>query len=177
MNTVKFLSVMALFLGLSPLIHAEITPPNFDFTIKTLEPFFPGSTLAKIKEDKAITSDIYEDKGNQKIVKIRFKREKYALDIFVQTKDEKVTDMFVRMPQHFNHDIFLTELQKNYKKQDKFIRKDMSALYVWMNQGGNKIIYHGSCSISCFPMFIEVVSSDPSVTPLYQKFNEAIPKW
>lgn len=159
------------------MINAEIKPPNYDFTLASLEPFFPGGNMEKIKSDKTIQSDLYEDNGNNKILRYKLKRANYSLNVFVQTKDDKVTDMFVRLPQHFLHDVFLTDLQKKYKKQDKYVQHDMSALYVWMNRDGNNIIYQGSCSITCFPMFIEVVSTDKSVVPLYKKFNEALPKW
>ena len=77
----------------------------------------------------------------------------------------------------FLHDIFLKDLQTKWKKQDKYVRHDRSAVYVWLNRDNNNIIYHGSCSITCFPVFIEIVSNDKSVTPMYQKLNEALPKW
>lgn len=173
----KFLSVISIYSTLLFTVSAEIKTPNYDFTPATLEPFFPGSTMEKIKADKAIVSDIFEDNGNQKIIKIKLQKPNYRLDIFLQTKDDIVTDLFVRLPQHFNHDLLLTELQKKYKKQDKFVRKDMSALYVWMGRDGNNILYHGSCSVACFPMFIEFVKADKTIVPLYQKLNEALPKW
>lgn len=168
---------MGLLLSFSTRIYAEIKPPNYDFTFASLEPFLPGGNLEKIKSDKTIQSDIFEDNGNLKILRIKLKRANYHIDVYVQTKDGKITDMFARLPQHFIHDIFLADLQKKYKKQDKYVQKDMNALYVWMNRDGNNIIYQGSCSITCFPMFVEVVSGDKSVVPLYQKFNEALPKW
>ena len=158
-------------------VLADITPPNYDFSLSSLEPFFPGATMEKIKSDKTIQSDIFEDNGNLKTLKIKLVKPDYKLEIYLQTKDDKVTDMFVRLPQHFYHDLILADLQKKYKKQDKFIRKDMSALYLWMNRDGNNVIYHGSCSITCFPMFIEIASVDKSVTPFYKKLNEALPKW
>lgn len=175
--SLKFLLLMGLLLSFSPRIYAEIKPPNYDFTFASLGPFLPGGTLEKIKSDKTIQSDIFEDNGNLKILRIKLKRANYHIDVYVQTKDDKITDMFARLPQHFIHDIFLADLQKKYKKQDKYVQKDMNALYVWMNRDGNNIIYQGSCSITCFPMFVEVVSGDKSVVPLYQKFNEALPKW
>lgn len=175
--SLKFLLLMGLLLSFSTRIYAEIKPPNYDFTFASLGPFLPGGTLEKIKSDKTIQSDIFEDNGNLKILRIKLKRANYHIDVYVQTKDDKITDMFARLPQHFIHDIFLADLQKKYKKQDKYVQKDMNALYVWMNRDGNNIIYQGSCSITCFPMFVEVVSGDKSVVPLYQKFNEALPKW
>lgn len=175
--SLKILLLMGLLLSFSTRIFAEIKPPNYDFTFASLEPFLPGRTFEKIKSDKTIQSDIFEDNGNIKILRIKLKRANYVIDVYVQTKDGKITDMFARLPQHFIHDIFLADLQKKYKKQDKYVQKDMNALYVWMNRDGNNIIYQGSCSITCFPMFVEVVSGDKSVVPLYQKFNEALPKW
>lgn len=174
---IKLLPLICLFLGLSTPVSADIKPPNYDFTMASLGPFLPGGTLEKSKADKTIQSDIFEDNGNLKIIRLKLKRANYHLDVYVQTKDDKIIDMFVRLPQHFIHDILLADLQKKYKKQDKYVQKDMNALYVWMNREGNNIIYQGSCSITCFPMFIEVVSTDKTVVPLYQKFNEALPKW
>lgn len=157
-------------------VLAEIKPPNNDFTLAVIESFFPGQSVEKIKSDKTIQLDIFEDNGNLKTLKIRLKKTNYTLDIYLQTKDDKITDLYVRLPQHFLHDLVLADLQKKYKKQDKFIRKDLSALYTWMNRDGNNIIYHGSCSITCFPMFLEIVSTEKTVTPFYQKFNVALPK-
>ena len=176
-ETFKFLLLTCFALSISTAIFAEIKPPNYDFTFESLGPFLPGGTLEKAKSDKTIQSDIFEDNGNLKIMRFKLKRANYHLDIYVQVKDDKITDMYVRLPQHFIHDIFLADLQKKYKKQDKYVQKDMSALYVWMNRDNNNIIYHGSCSITCFPMFVEVVSTDKTVVPLYKKFNDALPKW
>ncbi len=168
---------MLFLAGISIFAKAEIKSPNYDFNLATIEPFFPGKSLEEAKKDKAIKSDIFEDNGSIKIWRLKLNKTTYILDIYVQVKDEKITDMFVRLPQHFSHDQVLRDLQTRYKKQDKYIHKDMSALYLWNEKEGNNIIYHGSCSISCFPMFLEVVSSDKTVTPLYQKLNEALPKW
>lgn len=173
----KYLLLITLSCAISSTIKAEIKSPNYDFTIATLEPFFPGKSVSEVQKDKTIKSDIFEDGGNQKTYRFKLKKENYILDLYTQTKDDKITDLFVRLPQHFNHDLFLTDLQKRYKKQDRFVRKDLSALYVWMNREGNNILYHGSCSITCFPMFIEIVSTEKNITPLYQKLNEALPKW
>lgn len=174
---IKFLLLIGLTLGLSTPVFADIKPPNYDFTLASLEPFLPGGNLEKSKTDKSIQSDIFEDNGNLKIIRLKLKRANYHIDVYVQIKDNKIIDMYARLPQHFIHDIFLADLQKKYKKQDKYVQKDMNALYVWMNRDGNNIIYQGSCSITCFPMFIEIVSADKTVVPLYKKFNEALPKW
>lgn len=177
LSVLNYLLLIVLTSVISSTTIAEIKSPNYDFSIAVLEPFFPGKSVSEVQKDKTIKSDIFEDGGNQKTYRFKLKKENYILDLYTQTKDDKITDLFVRLPQHFNHDLFLTELQKRYKKQDRFVRKDLSALYVWMNRDGNNILYHGSCSITCFPMFIEIVSTEKTVVPLYQKLNEALPKW
>lgn len=173
----KFLLFTYSLYSLLANVSAEIVPPNYDFTLTTIEPFFPGKSVEEAKKIKAIQSDIFEDNGEQKVIRFKIKRANYSLDLYVQAKGDKIVDLFVRLPQHFLHDLFLGDLQKRFKKQDRFVRKDMSALYVWLNRDGNNLIYHGSCSITCFPMFVEMVSTDKAVIPLYQKFNEAVPKW
>lgn len=173
----KYLSLMLFLAGISIVAKAEIKSPNYDFNLAVIESFFPGKGIEEAKKDKAIKSDIFEDNGNIKIWRFKVNKKSYMLDIYAQVKNDKITDMYVRLPQHFSHDQVLADLQKRYKKQDKYVNKDMSSLYVWVNRDGNNVIYHGSCSITCFPMFVEVVSTDKTVTPLYQKLNEALPKW
>ena len=121
--------------------------------------------------------DIFLDNGDQKILRFKLKRTNYILDVYTQVKKDIVTDLFIRLPQHFFHDPLLIELQKKWNKQDRYVRHDKSAVYVWLNRENTNIIYQGSCSITCFPMFLEIASNDKSVTPMYDKLNLALPKW
>jgi hypothetical protein len=165
----KFL--ILLFIGL---VHAEITPPNSDFTLKTLEIFYPGKLIEEVKKANP-NYKVIEEAGEKKIFFFRLKRTNYILDIYTQVQKDQITDLYVRLPQHFLHDIFLKELQTKWKKQDRYVRKNGSALYTWLNKDNFNIIYQGSCSITCFPMFIEIVSTDKKVQPFFKKFNEALP--
>ena len=158
------------------IIHAEITPPNYDFSLKSIENFTPGKNIEEIKKANP-KFDLFEDSGDKKIFRFKIKRQNYLLDVYTQVKKDLVTDLFVRLPQHFFHDPLLTELQKKWNKQDRYVRHDKSAVYVWLNRDNTNIIYQGSCSITCFPMFLEIVSNDKSVTPMYDKLNLALPKW
>lgn len=158
------------------LIHAKITPPNYDFTLQTVESFFPSKSVEDIKKNFPKFQTM-EDNGDSKILKIKVVKKEYSFEVYIQSKKDVVTDAYFKMPQYFNHDQLLKMLQDKWKKQDKFKNKDRSSLYVWFNRDQQNILYHGSCSITCFPVFFEVVSSDPSVTPLYKKFNEALPTW
>jgi hypothetical protein len=156
------------------LIHAEITPPNSDFTLKSIEMFYPGKLIEEVKKLDPQFKTL-EDSGEKKILFFHLKKKNYLLDIYVQVKKDQIIDLYVRLPQYFLHDILLKELQTKWKKQDRYKRKDRSALYTWFNRDNFNIIYQGSCSITCFPMFIEITNTDKTTIPFYQKFNEALP--
>jgi hypothetical protein len=157
-------------------VHAKITPPNYDFKFEIIENFFPTKSFEEIKKQK-LKIETIEDNGDQKLFKIKLVKKDYSLDIYAQVKKDIIVDTYIRMPQYFSHDLFLKELQTKWKKQDKFKHKDGSSYYTWFNRDNMNILYQGSCSITCFPMFIEFVSTDKSVSPLYNKFNEALPIW
>jgi hypothetical protein len=157
-------------------IHAEITPPNYDFTLKSIDNFTPGKNIEEVKKENP-KFDVFSDNGSQKILRFKLKRTNYTLDLYTQVKKDIITDVFVRLPQFFIHDLFLADLQKKWKKQDRFVRHDRTAVYVWLNKDNTNIVYSGSCSITCFPLFLEIVSTDKSVEPMYVKLNEALPRW
>jgi hypothetical protein len=166
--------IILLYHCLICLVHAGITPPNYDFTLKTLEEFYPGKPIEVVKKSYPNFKTI-EDSGDKKIYFFRLKRPNYILDVYTQVKKDTITNVYVRLPQYFLHDALLKELQTKWKKQDRFTRKDGSALYTWFNRDNFNIIYQGSCSITCFPMFIEIMTPDKTVQPFYLKFNEAVP--
>lgn len=169
------LSIMKLLLiFFISVIYAGIIPPNYDFNLKTLEIYYPGKLIEEVKKANP-SFKIIEESGDKKIYFFQFKRSNYILDIYTQVNKDQITDLYVRLPQYFLHDLILKELQAKWKKQDRFKRKDGSALYTWLNRENFNIIYHGSCSITCFPMFLEIVSTDKTVKSFYRKFNEAFP--
>lgn len=165
---------LAILFSLSYPLGAKITPPNYDFKFDLIEKFFPSKSIEEVKKLN-LKFETIEDNGDQKLIKYKFVRKEYSLDIYTQIKKETIVDTYIRMPQFFNHDLFLKDLQTKYKKQDKFKNKDGSSYYVWFNRDNMNILYQGSCSITCFPMFIEFVSAtDKSTTPLFKKFNESL---
>lgn len=159
-------------------IFAEIVPPNYKFELKLLERFLPGNDYTKLEADKTLSLIPFEKNGDNQIIQTKLISSHYIIEIYLQINSGQITSSFIKFPQHFSHDQLLDQLQKQYKKQDQFTRKDMSALYTWNNREGKNILYHGTCTISCFPLFIEFVQSDGKSTTLYQKFNDLLPtKW
>lgn len=169
-----FISYLALNIGV---VHSEIKAPNYDFSLTLLEPFLPGKKSSELLKDKALSSELFEDAGATKIYRFKVRKENYSLDIYAQIKQEDIVDVYIRLPQYFIHDKFLQQLRDKYQKHDRYVVKDKSALYIWFNKESTNVIYHGSCSISCFPVFLEITSNEKSIIPIYKKLNEAIPKW
>ncbi len=166
--------ILIILFSIANLIHAKITPPNYDFKFQNIESFFPSKSVDDLLKQK-VNLTAFEDIGDQKIYKTIFKTKDYSLDIYLQVKKNIIVDTYIRLPQYFSHDLFLKELQTRYKKQDKFKNKDGSSLYLWFNRDDMDILYQGSCSITCFPMFIEFISKKESgLINFYQKFNQAI---
>lgn len=155
---------------------SEIKVPNYDFSYNSLNLFMPGQTNSTLLKNNFFTSTMYEDNAQLKIWKHKFIKKNYSLDIYTQVKDDIILNTYVRLPQYFSHDQFLLELHKLFKKQNQYKRENASALYLWENAKGNKIIYQASCSITCFPMFIEIMDPKNNEQSFYQKFNAALPK-
>lgn len=154
---------------------AEIATPNYDFTLKTLENFLPEKIVTELAKDGK-KFEIVEGDGDLKLARYHLKSAHYSLTIYIQYKKENIKNIFVRLPQYFNHDLLLKELQGKWKKQDKYFSHDRTSMYTWLNRDQMNILYQGSCSITCFPMFIEFATTDTSIPPLHQKFNEALPR-
>jgi hypothetical protein len=163
------------FLILINVTKAEIIPPNYGFTLSEVEFFFPSKSFqdAKKKFPNSPTQ-VLVDSGVNKLYFMRIKNSRYHLDIYTQVKEDTIVDTYIRMPQHFYHDQLLSDLQTKWKKQDNFYKKNQTAHYNWYNRDAMNILYEGSCTITCFPMFIEFASNDKNLVPLYKKFNESL---
>lgn len=88
-------------------------------------------------------------------------------------------DFYAKLPSYFLHDIFLQSLVNRYGKQNSYVKKERSAVYIWNNIEGNKHYYSGSCTITCFPVFYSVIALTPTEAikdyrPLIETLQTAI---
>ena len=78
----------------------------------------------------------------------------------------------------------LFNIREKLNKHDRKYQQGRNILLTWVEKEtlGKKIeaIYHGSCSLTCFPVGLYLISKkaqkDPSFISLYQKFNKDFPK-
>ena len=98
-KSLKF--AVLIFLILTRSVFALVEPPNYDFSVDKFQEFMPGKTLAKNHQ-----KNIEFNKKGFKTYKIYIEHIRYKFPLFVQTKDEVITDFFARLPAYFLHDVF-----------------------------------------------------------------------
>lgn len=146
---------------------------NKDFNLELFAPLLPGqnweSTSKQLKKVETL-----QEQGSSKIIKaIFFDDQKNMFQAFVQINQNIISDSFIRPPTHMDHNEFLKALQKKYGKQNFFKNKDRSSMYVWDKIPDLKIVYQGSCSLSCFAMFISFASLQNKSNPsLFEQLDE-----
>lgn len=170
------LFVVSILLGSSVLVNrafSKVDPPNYDFSLDKLDPFTPGKTYDSLVKLKG-KGETIEDNGELKVYRFEVSHVRYKFPVFVQVKKEIITDFYARFPTYFLHDIFHQSLINRFGPQDKYHRQLNDAVYVWNNAKGNKIIYSGACTVTCFPnyvSFMKVEKKKGDTVSLLQKFS------
>lgn len=149
-----------LILSLPLLIQAEVTPPNYNFSLDSLKVFKPGSTRAAF-EKKYGKGEVWKEGNKTIVLKYYVAQIRYKFPVFVQVFDGKVVDFFARLPTYFLHDLFHQSIINRVGKQDKYFRLENNALYKWNNKKGIDYIYSGTCTITCFPIFYSEALNRP----------------
>ena len=150
----KYLAFILLFFFLKD-STAKVDPPNYDFSVDKFQLFMPGKSLTDI-EKVYKTKELVFKQNQFKTYKFFVEHIRYRFPIFVQFKGDTVTDFHARLPAYFLHDVFHQSLINRLGKQDLYKKIDEQAVYIWKNKSGNKHIYSGGCSITCYPIFYAV---------------------
>jgi len=146
----KLLSIVILS-ALSASSWSKVDPPNYNFELPMLDIYLPGKDLANAGANEEL-----KRQATQVQHRFTLKHERFVFPIIAQTKDGKFTDFMARLPQYFSHDLFHQALINRYGKQDSYLKKDETAIYQWKNRDGNRHIYVGACTITCFPIYYAV---------------------
>jgi len=155
---VKLINIFAiLILTLSLKAYSKVDPPNYDFSLDKLKTFMPGEKLEEIKKTYP-NGELYSKNGLTETHKYYVEHLRYKFPVFVQYESGIVTDFFARLPSYFLHDVFHQSIINRYGKQSQYKKYEESAVYTWNDISGNKHIYFGSCTITCFPIYYTVIS-------------------
>lgn len=155
MNQALKLLILLLWCGSA---YSQVDPPNYNFSVDKFKIFMPGSELSQIQKVYG-QGEITSKKSPYITYKFYVDHLRYKFIVLVQTQDKKVSDFHARLPHYFLHDVFLQSLYNRIGPQDKYKKTEESAVYIWNNKEGNKHVYSGACTITCFPIFYSVYPS------------------
>jgi len=146
---------------------AAVEPPNYEFSIETLQLFMPDQKFDEIQKKYQKYETLY-NKNGFKILKFNVEQIRYKFPVLVQFKNDIVTDMHARLPTYFLHNIFHQTLINKLGAQDLYKKIEEQALYIWKNKQNLKHSYFGSCTITCFPVYYSVEKVDHEFGSQYQ---------
>lgn len=158
-----------LIINFQPL-NAKVEAPNYHFSVNTLQDFAPGSSIDTI-EKKYGKGSVEKKSGSTQTVKFFVSHIRYKFPVLVQVSEGKVLDMYARLPHYFLHDVFLQSLVNRMGKQTTYKKTGEHAFYVW-DKDGNKYVYDGACTITCFPIFYAVEKKESPVPSILQQMKK-----
>jgi hypothetical protein len=152
-------------------LNAMVEAPNYDFSLNTLEDFFPTKNIAEVEKKYGKGEQINSQRG-MKTVRYKVEHLRYKFPVLVQEKDGNINDFFARLPSYFLHDIFLQSLVNKLGKQNTYKRVEEEAFYVW-KANGLKHVYSAACTITCFPIFYSVESDGTKAPSILSQMRSA----
>lgn len=149
------LLVFVSFSNLS-LLDAAVKAPNYDFKLEQLSIFYPGKSKDEL--DKKFGEGQYIFKNN-KLAGYRYyvSEQNYRFPVYVQIKDNLVTDFHTSLPIYFLHDVFHQSLITKYGLQNNFLNHNEQSIYLWNKRDDIQIVYASACTITCFPLYLSVM--------------------
>ena len=72
--------------------------------------------------------------------------------------------------------IFHQSLINRIGKQDKYLNTNEQSVYVWNNKNGNRHVYSGACTVTCFPLYYSVMPVKRTVSTGYEPIIEILGK-
>lgn len=151
----KFLSIVTCFQILVNPSLAKVDPQNYNFSLDSLKAFFPGQKIADLEKTHG-KGHFVKNAGPNKIHRFYVAQIRYKFPVYIQEKDGVIIDMFAKLPSYFNHDLYHQSLINRYGKQDEYLKQENNAIYGWRGKKGIDITYSGSCTITCFPIYMAV---------------------
>lgn len=156
-------------------LEAKVEAPNYNFSLDMLNSFLPGKEFENIPA-KFGKPNLIEDKDEVKLYRFYLTQIRYKFPIFIQVSRGKILDFYATLPSYFSHDLYLQSIINRNGKNDLYLNKNTSSLYSWTKKEEMTLIYQGSCTITCFPVFFTGITKDPPINlldykPLYHKMR------
>jgi hypothetical protein len=136
---------------------SKIEPPNYNFSHDTLREFYPGEKLIKVNQ-KYKNAELIQKKNEVLIYKYYVEQIRYKFPVIVATYKDQIIEAWFRLPSYFLHDVFYQGLINRLGNPDKFKNIEINSIYIWNNKNQIRFVYNGSCTITCFPVFLHAIS-------------------
>jgi hypothetical protein len=168
-SIVSILIVKGIFVNSA---HAVVDPANYNFSLDQLAVFKPGSDI-KGAIEKYGKAELIDKNSKTKTLRFYVAHIRYKFAVIVRIAEEKVVDFHARLPAYFLHDVFHQSMLNRYGKQNFYRLINGTAVYLWENKEGVNYLYNGTCTITCFPVYLSAYPKEPpfkGYKPLYEEF-------
>lgn len=155
------LSLIILFLSVD-ILALEKSDSKNSFTLSDIESYLPGKNISDELKTQ-IKAQLIQNKNDTKLWRFFIKENTYVIALFFQEKNNLILDLYLALPSYFLHDSFHQTLINKFGKQDRFLHHNGTSVYSWINKSDIEILYSATCTITCFPIFLNI----------YQKNNDS----
>ncbi len=172
----RLLIILPCFFVMFQPLNAKVDPPNYNFSLNTLEEFYPDKNLDDLIK-KYGKPEVLSKQGQTETMRFYVEHIRYKFPVLVQTQQGKILDVFAKLPSYFLHDIFFQSLVNRIGKQNIFKKYLEEAVYIW-EKDNLKYVYSAACTITCFPLFLTIHPIKPlkGFKPLVETMKEAVPR-
>ena len=166
----KLLIILPCLIIMFQPLNAKVEAPNYNFSLDTLNDFYPEKSIGDIEKKYGKPEVMSEDRGTRTL-KFYVAHIRYKFPVIVQEQEGVVLDFFARLPQYFLHDLFFQSLINRLGKQTTYKKTGEEAFYSW-DKKPLKHIYSAACTITCFPIFYAVEPMEMNSMSLMQKMQK-----
>jgi hypothetical protein len=135
-------------------LNAKVEAPNYNFSIETLENFYPERKIDAAKA-KFGNPEVMSEKGEIQTLKFMVAQMQFKFPVIVHAREGVIEDVFAKLPSFFLHDVFFRSIVNKLGKQNEYKKTGEEAIYIWTTKD-LKYIYSAACTITCFPIFYSV---------------------
>ena len=163
-QSVKIILTSLLFLSAPLSLCAATSYPGENFSLQQLDVFAPGTPLEQIQGQRGNGTPFA-----QELLRFNISHQGYRFPLFLQVREGRSVGFWAALPSYFLHDKFHRKLIQQYGRQNRYLKKENSAVYVWERTENLTVIYSGQCTITCFAHYLAVF--DPKVSSLRDSFS------
>jgi hypothetical protein len=167
----RLLLILPCFILIFQHLNAKVEAPNYDFSLDTLNDFFPDKNSAAL-DTKYGKGEVMSKESGIETLKYHVAHLRYKFPVIVQVRDGVILDFLARLPSYFLHDIFFQSIINRQGKQKTYKKYGEEAFYTW-KKDSLKHVYSAACTITCFPIFYAVQKDGAGATSLLSKLQKA----